>query len=319
MEDLKKQGLMVKVSEKLTDYLSCLIKFLQDKKSTWVGQPHLIAKLYEKFGHLVTKMQSYHTPGTPSQRIVRVKEDWMKISKEDQKLYRLVVGTLLYLLKYSRPCLANPLRELSKALDGASEGTFKELKRVIKFVLDTADYGLKIKPIEKSVGEAWTMTVFSDSDYAGDTETRISVTGFCVFLMGVPISWKSRAQRSVTLSSSEAEFVALSEAAKEIKFIVQVLLSIGIEVALPVIVRVDNVGAIFMAENVSTSSRTKHVDIRYHFVQEFIEDGFIKIIFVRTGDNKADIFTKNVVGELYDKHTNDMVWKAEEMNKSVKK
>jgi len=87
VEDLKKQGLMVKVSEKLTDYLSCSIKFLQDRKSTWVGQLHLIAKLQEKFGHLVTKMQSYCTPGTPSQRIVRVKEDWMKISKEDQKLY----------------------------------------------------------------------------------------------------------------------------------------------------------------------------------------------------------------------------------------
>ena len=280
VEDLKQQGLTVKVSDKLTDYLSCSIKISKDKKRAWIGQPHLIAKLREKFGHLVKDMQSYRTPGTPGQRIVKVQEDWKKISKDEQKLYRSAVGTLLYLLKYSRPCLANPLRELSKALDGASQATFKELKRVIKFVLDTADYGLKIEPISKPTGEAWTMTVFSDSDYAGDAETRISVTGFCVFLMGVPISWKSRAQRSVTLSSSEAEFVALSEAAKEIKFIVQVMLSIGIEVELPVIVRVDNVGAIFMAENVSTSPRTKHVDVRYHFVREFVEDGFIKIIFV---------------------------------------
>ncbi len=125
---------------------------------------------------------------------------------------------------------------------------------MIKFVLDTADYGLKIEPIARAVGEPWSLTVFSDSNYAGDAETRISVTGFCVFLMGVPISWKSCAQRSVTFLSSEAEFVALSEAAKEIKFIVQVLLSIGIEVEMPVIVQVDNVGAIFMAKNVSTST-----------------------------------------------------------------
>ncbi len=256
VEDLKKQGLMVKVSEKLTDYLSCMIKLSQDRKSAWVGQPHLIAKLHEKFGHLVTKMQSYCTPGTPGQRVVKAQEEWMKISKEDQKLYRSAVGTLLYLVKYSRPCLANPLRELSKALDSANQATFKELKHVIKFVLDTADYGLKIKPFEQPMGEAWMMMVFSDSDYDRDTETRISVTGFCVFLMGVPISWKSRAQRSVTLSSSEAEFVALSEDAKEIKFIVQVLLSIGIKVQLPVIVCMDNVGAIFMAENVSTSPKT---------------------------------------------------------------
>ncbi len=152
-------------------------------------------------------MQSYHMPGMPGQRVVRVLKDWQKILKEDQKIYRSAVGTLLYLLKYSRPCLANPLYELSKALlDGASQGTFKELKQVIKFVLNTADYGLKIEPIERAAAEPWNLTVFFDSDYAGDAETRISVTGFYVFLMGVPISWKSHAQRSVTLLSSEAEF-----------------------------------------------------------------------------------------------------------------
>jgi len=124
------------------------------------------------------------------------------------------------------------------------------------------------------------MTVFLDSDYARDTETRINVTGFFVFLMVVPISWKSHVQKSVTLSSSKAEFVALLEAAKEIKFIVQVLRSIGIKVALPVIVCMDNVGAIFMVKNVSTSPRTKHINICYHFVREIIEDGFIQIVFV---------------------------------------
>jgi len=197
VEDLKKQGLTIKVSSKLTNYLSCLIKISEDRKSAWIGQPHLIEKLCTKFGHLVQNMQSYHTPGMPGQQIAKVQEEWNKISKEDQKLYHSAVGTLLYLLKYLRPCLANPLRELSKALDGANQATFKELKRVIKFVLDTADYSLKIQPIQKPVGVAWTMTVFSDSNYARDSETRISVTGFCVFLIGVPISWKSRAQRNM--------------------------------------------------------------------------------------------------------------------------
>jgi len=179
VEDLKKQGLMVKVFKELTAYLCSLI--LKDKKKAWIGQLHLIAKLQEKSGYLVDKMQSYQTPGMPGQRVVRVLEDWQKISKEDQKVYHLAVGTLLYLLKYSRLYLANLLCELSKALDEASQGIFKELKRVIKFVLDTAGYGLKIEPIEKAVGESWSLTVVSDSDYARDVETRISVTGFCVF------------------------------------------------------------------------------------------------------------------------------------------
>jgi len=245
---------MVKVFDKLMDYLICSIKFSKDKKRVWIGQPHLIAKLREKFGYLFNKMQSYHTPGMPGQRVLRVLEDWQKISKEDQKIYCSAVGTLLYLLKNSRLCLANPLHKLPKALDRASQGTFKELKRVIKFVLDMEDYGLRIEPIKRAAREPWSLTVFSDSDYAGIMETRISITGFCVFLIGVLISWKSQAQRSMTLLSSEAEFVALSKATKDIKFIVQVLLTIGIKVEMPMIIQVDNIRAIFMLENVSTST-----------------------------------------------------------------
>ena len=120
--------------------------------------------------------------------------------------------------------------------------------RIIKFVLDTSDYGLRFQP-QPSINNKWQLTIYTDSDYAGDKETRISVTGYILFFMGVPLTWKSKSQKSVTLSSSEAEYVALSEAAKEIKFICQLLQSIGIEIELPVMVRVDNVGAIFMSKN----------------------------------------------------------------------
>jgi len=139
------------------------------------------------------------------------------------------------------------------------------------------------------------------------------VTGFCVFLMGVPVSWKSQAQQSVTLLSSEAEFVALSKVAKEIKFIVQVMLSIRIKVEMPIVVHVDNTGAIFMTENVSMNTHTKHVDICYHYMWEFIEDGFIHIVFVRTKLNKVDMFTKNVVGEIHDAHSKSFTWESSDL------
>ena len=93
--------------------------------------------------------------------------------------------------------------------------------------------------------------------------------------------------------------MALSEAAKDIKFVYQLLQSIGVIVKLPIIVRVDNVGAIFMSENTSTSGRTKHVDIRYQYVNEMVMDGFLKIVFVKTKENVVDIFTKNVTSEVY--------------------
>ena len=133
------------------------------------------------------------------------------------------------------------------------------------------------------------------------------MSGFILYVKGVPISWRSKAQRSVTLSSSEAEWVALSEAVKEIMFVLQLLESMKIKVKLPVTVRVDNVGAIFMSKNISTSNRTKHVDIRTKYVNEYVEDGIIKIIFVQSSDNDSDIMTKNVSGDLLDKHAAKLI------------
>jgi hypothetical protein len=121
-----------------------------------------------------------------------------------------------------------------------------------------------------------------------------------VFLLGVPILWKSKSQKSVTLSRSEAEYFAMSKAGKDVRFIVMVLESLGIKVQTPITVMVDNIGVIVMAENVSATSQTKHIDTRYHFVREFVEEGFIKVVFVKRADNKSDMLTNNVSGEAYD-------------------
>ena len=141
--------------------------------------------------------------------------------------------------------------------------------------------------------------MYTDSNYAGNKETRISVTGYILFFMGIPIIWKSKCQRNITLLSSEAEHVALTEAAKDIKFVYQLLQSISVNFKLPIVVCVDNVGDIFMSENTSTSGRTKHVDICYWYVNEMVVDRFLKIVSVKTKENVADIFTKNVTSEVY--------------------
>jgi hypothetical protein len=141
------------------------------------------------------------------------------------------------------------------------------------------------------------MVVYAESDWAGDKEDHCSVSGYVIFILGVPIMWKSKSQKSVTLSSSEAEYFALSEASNDVKFIVLVLQSLGIKVDTPIMIKVDNIGAIFMAENVSATSQRKHIDMCYHFVQEIVVDGFVKIVFVKTMENKSDMFTKNVSGE----------------------
>jgi hypothetical protein len=120
--------------------------------------------------------------------------------------------------------------------------------------------------------------------------------------LGIPICWRSKGQRGITLSSSEAKYVATSEAVKDIRFVHYFLVSLGISVKLPIILRTDNIGAIFMAENPSSGVRTRHIHTRYYFVREHVEDGFIKIISVRKNENDAGIFTKNLKKETYEKH-----------------
>jgi hypothetical protein len=108
---------------------------------------------------------------------------------------------------------------------------------------------LKLNPIHEN--EEWDLVCYSDSDWAGDPETRISVTGFIIYLLCAPICWILKGEKGVTLSSSEAEFVAMSETVKEIRFTYFLLKGMGVDVKHPIIIRCDKVGAIFMAENSS--------------------------------------------------------------------
>ena len=301
VSEIKSHGLNVTVEHKLTDYLSSEIRFSTDKKRAWIGQPHMIKKIRKIFGEEVKHMQKYKTPGTPGLNIVRPKEEGDKISKEDQSRYRTGVGMLLYLIKQSRPEIANAVRELAKVLDGASPAAYKEMLRVINYVLGTEGIGLKIKPTAPTKG-LWRIVLYTDSDWAGDKDDRRSISGFMLFLNGVLICWRSRSQRIVSLSSSEAEFYACSEAVKEIPFIVQILLFLGIPVELPIIVQVDNIGAIFMSENLTSSARTRHMDTRYHFVNDYQSDGLIKLMFVPSAQNISDLATKNVSGEILEAH-----------------
>jgi hypothetical protein len=148
---------------------------------------------------------------------VKSNDEIEKIEAEKQSRYRSGFGMLLYLIKYSRPNLANVVRELSICMDGANLAAYKEMLRTVKFVLDTKDYCLKMNPIYEN--EEWDLVSYSDSDWAGNPENRISVTGFVIYLPGAPICWRSKRQKGVTLSSSEAKYVVMSEAVKEIRFI----------------------------------------------------------------------------------------------------
>ena len=186
------------------------------------------------------------------------------------------MGTFLYLTKDSRPDITNPVRELSKSMDGASMAQVTEMYRVTNFVLETKTLGLWMVPIFKD--GIWKLEALSDSDFANDKDTRYSVYGYIIYFCGIPRAWKCKSMKSVVLSTTEAEYVAVSEVVKKIKFLYQMLRNIKIKVPLPIKVQMDNGDAIWLANNSSVSKRTKHVDLRAHFVRDMIKDQEIEII-----------------------------------------
>ena len=185
---LKNKGLVLKIMEGLQHYVSCEIKISEDEKCAWLGQTHLIKNLKSKFEKLVNEVWSHKTPGTPKFLIVIHTKDIKKISIDDQQTYPSGIGMLLYLIKHSRPNLANMTRELSKANVSANLTTFKELLRVIKYVLDTEMLGFRIEPMGNS-NKPWEIICFSNRDYAGDLVSRQSIIGFILYVLGILVSW----------------------------------------------------------------------------------------------------------------------------------
>jgi hypothetical protein len=138
-------------------------------------------------------------------------------------------------------------------------GSLNELLREIKFVTDTKTFGLKVQPrLDNNLG--WDLKIFCDSNRAGDPETRVRVTRFIIYLLNVPICWRSKSQKEVTLSRTEAKYVAISEAVKELKIIYYLLSDLHIKANLPIVVITENIGAIFMSEKALTGFRTQHMD-----------------------------------------------------------
>ena len=155
----------------------------------------------------------------------------------------------------------------------------------------------------------------SDSDFANDKDTRYSIYGYIIYFCSVPVAQKSKSMKSVVLSTTEAEYVAVSEVVKEIKFLYQTLRSMEVKLPLSIKVHVDNVGAIWLANNRSVSERTKYVNLWAHFVRDMIKDQVIEINFVKSAENDSDIMTKNQQGQHYLYAKSKMVYTVQEMNK----
>ena len=196
----------------------------------------------------------------------------------------------------TRPDLAAAVGVLSQFAADPCPTHWQALKRVLRYLKSTETHGLQFS----SCGSA-KLLGYSDADWAGDIESRRSTSGYVFTLNNGCVSWRSKKQRSVALSSTEAEYMALSEATQEAVWLKVFLCELG-EMTIDESVKIyeDNQGSIALAKNPEFHKRTKHIDIRYHFVREKVEDGQVNLVYCPTQDMLADMMTKPIVSVQFD-------------------
>ncbi|KAJ9557228.1 hypothetical protein OSB04_011842 [Centaurea solstitialis] len=203
----------------------------------------------------------------------------------DQKVYRAIIGSLLYLTA-SRPDIMFATCVCARFQCDSRESHLGAVKRILKYLKGTPNFGLWY-PKDSS----FELTTFTDSDHAGCKLNRKSTSGACQFLGDKLVSWSSRKQNCVSLSTAEAEYVAAACCCSQVLWMKIELADYGYTMhRIPIYC--DSSSAIQIAANPVQHSRTKHIDIRYHFIKDHVEKGNVELFFVESERQIADLFTK---------------------------
>ena len=211
--------------------------------------------------------------------------------------YSSILGTLLHLSTRTRPDLATAVSMLGMFQSSPAPRHWKAMKNVLRYLKGSMDFVLEVKSGSGNRLDAW-----SDADWARNLEKHRSRSGILLTIGGSSVLWSSKLQPCVAVSTAEAEFYALSECVKAVKWCEQVLRELGFSDKVPVTVYQDNLGTISWTSEVQGLRNVKHVGIRYAFVREAVESKKIEILYTPSSENKADSFTKPLVGFSFRSH-----------------
>lgn len=208
---------------------------------------------------------------------------------DNTEIYRKAIGSLMYLAVNTRPDIAVGTSILARRVEEHRQADWTEFKRIFRYLNGTKDRKLKLG--NKSVQNN-SLIGYADADWAGDSADRKSNTGFVFKYLGAPIAWCSRKQNLVTLSSTEAEYIALSETVKEAIWMNRILKDFYQTVSDSVTIYEDNQSCIKLIQDEKSCQRTKHIDTKFHFIRELYKSGTIDIKYCPTSDMPADLLTK---------------------------
>lgn len=256
-----------------------------------ISQRGFLENLLRRFN-----MHECKATSTPIECRLRLKKG--EEAERTDKPYRELIGCLTYVTLTSRPDLCAAVSYLSQFQSCPSEVHWVHAKRVLRYIRGTLDLGLVFSAEES----APVIEAFADADWANDPVDRRSLTGFVFRVHGSTVSWLTRKQSTISLSSTEAELVALSTAVCHGIWLERLLKDLDVEPEHPVVYHEDNQSTIKVVEEERDTGRLKHVDVRHRFVREEIQRGNIAVQYIRTGEQVTDIMTKGLPVSAFQKH-----------------
>jgi Reverse transcriptase (RNA-dependent DNA polymerase) len=254
-----------------------------DDGSIKIHQGDYLRALLKKHG--MEDCNPLATPLDPAIKLTKTNPDVDTLV--DAKEYASIVGGIMYAACVTRPDIMCAVSQLSAYNANPCSRHLMAAKRVLRYLSGTLDLGITYRPPPTEP------EVFSDANWAGDEDTRRSTTGCIVMLNGGGIIWMSRRQVTVALSTMESEYMALAEAAKEIKWLRLFLSELRYgSSSKSTTLNTDNQGALALAKNPVSHARSKHIDIRHHFIRDTIADKSVWLQYIPTEDMTADSLTK---------------------------
>lgn len=211
----------------------------------------------------------------------------------DPGIYRSLIGKLLY-LTHTRPDICYSVNYLSRFMSKPSSHHLIAVKRVMKYLAGTSKFGMWF-----SQDAGVNLEGFTDSDWGGSLVDRKSTSGMCFRIGSSVIAWGSKKQDAVALSTTEAEYITATSAACQLVWLRRIMSDFGKEVMNSSVLWCDNQSAIVVAKNPALHGRTKHIDVRFHFIRALVSDGVIVLRYCNTGAQLADIFTKPLPAEKH--------------------
>ena len=262
----------------------------RDHESINLSQKRQILEILEHHGeHLNLKVAA-----TPMEKDLNLPKD---TTVDDKLPYRVLIGQLLWISRCTRPDIAYSVSYLSQFSNVANKEHWTALLRVLRYLKKTIDRPLVLK-VNSTTTKDLVINVEADSDWAGDRTDRKSQTGVLVTLNGGVLNYFSSKQATVSLSSTEAEYIAAAEACKEGLYFRNLINELK-PVQLPIHLHVDNLGAGFIAQNSVNNNRTKHIDIKWHMIRDWIAKKVFELFYIKSCDNRADLLTKALAGPAH--------------------